>query len=403
MVERDDEIVIHGLCLMRPVYNNILNYFFRSSKKYPIELVPKKRPIRGRILYSYLDYSLLWDDENVGFDGHSNRWESREIARVFLSLGYAVDAISFKDNLFVPQKKYDVIFDISTNLQRLAPLLPSQTVKIIHRTGSDAFYQNNAEMQRVTALESRKKKIYAPKRIVAYPDLERKSLKIADGCTLLGNRHTLSTYPDKYHSKMKLVPVSASVLDEGSKKLRKHIPAQREFLFFSGSGMVHKGLDLVLDVFAKNTQYTLHIVGCCAAELDFMKIYNKELTSLINIQLHGFLCPKSFEFKNILNKSFCFIAPFCSEATSTSAATCLQAGLYPILSKDTGVSLPDGCGVYLNSCSTNEIECAVQDTIRLSDNILIDQIQRIQREALRQFSRENFREIMEKKLTEMLL
>lgn len=366
-----------------------------AQAQYPVTLCPQSQPARGRVLFSYLDYPLLWSEGDERFGGHTSNWESKEIACIFTSLGYVVDAISWSDQQFVPTNQYDVLFDISINLQRLAPLLDRHTFKILHRTGSAAYYQNRAEMERVKALESRRKVLYSPKRLVAYPDLEWKSMQIADACSLLGSSYTLDTYREEFRHKIQLVTVSASKIGSSVKAEQDYVPTKREFLWFFGGGAVHKGLDLLLEVFARCRNYTLNIVGNPDSERDFLKVYAHELTELPNIKLHGYLKPDSARFKEIAKDVFCFIAPSCSEGVSPAVVTCMQIGLYPIISYDTGVSLPAGCGIYLETCSIEEIESAVLDAYQMSNANLVAQISQTQRYALSQFSKEKFRDEME--------
>ncbi|MCE7979644.1 MAG: glycosyltransferase family 1 protein [Caldilinea sp. CFX5] len=363
--------------------------------KYPITLYPTEGLVHGRVLFSYLPDSILWSEDDPRLNGHSNLWESREIAYIFSRMGYIVDAIRLDDYTFIPIHQYDIVFDIFINLQRLVPLLEQNTLKILHCTGSDAYYQNHAEMARVAALEERRNTWYAPKRMNPYPELARKSLQIADSCSLIGNSHTWSTYPETFRDKMTLVTVTASNLESNIKCKSDLVPKKREFLWFFGGGLVHKGLDLVIEVFARNQDLVLNIVGPVRGESDFFKIYEYELTKLANIKCHHYLKPNSEEFKKIIKHTFCFVAPSCSESISTAVVTCLQVGLYPIVSRDTGVTLPKGCGTYLQKCAIDEIEEAVWATYQMNENTLTDQIYTTQQYALHQFSRENFQKNMQ--------
>lgn len=376
---------------------------FRRATQYPVTLYPQSRPARGRVLFSYLEYPLLWSEDDERFSGHTNNWESREIARIFTGLGFIVDAISWGDQQFIPVIKYDVLFDIHINQQRLAPLLDRHAVKILHCTGSDPYYQNRAEMERIRALESRRKVLHSPKRLVTHPDLARKSMQIADACSLLGNSHTLQTYPEEFRHKIQLVTVSASKLGSSIRAAPYYVPGRREFLWFFGGGAVHKGLDLLLEVFVRRRDYTLNIVGGVDSEKDFFKTYAQELVKLPNVKYHGYLKPDSKRFGEIVKDVFCFIAPSCSEGISPAVVTCMQIGLYPIISRDTGVSLPAGCGIYLETCSIREIRNAVLGAYQMSCADLVDQIRKTQRYALSKFSRESFREEMETFIVETLV
>ena len=363
-------------------------------RRNPVTIGPAGRPPRGWVLYSYLEEPLLWADDSPGFMFHSNLWESREIARIFVEEGFSVDVINWSDDAFVPAREYDVLFDISRNLSRLAPLAPPGALKVLHCTGSDAGYQNVAETRRVEDLRRRRGGDYRVQRAVAAPELQARSLEVADACSLLGNAHTLATYPERFRAKMRSVTVSASDLGANRKRPGSYVPPEREFLWFFGWGAAHKGLDLLLEVFAENPQWTLNVVGNALDESEFVRLYKRELTGLPNIRAHRFLQPAGQEFGEILRRCFCVVAPTCSEGISPAVVTCLQAGLFPIISRDTGVSLPPGCGIWLESCSLAEIEAAVGAAHRMPEATLAAQTGAAQGEALRRYSRRAFRDEM---------
>lgn len=98
----------------------------------------------------------------------------------------------------------------------------------------------------------------------------------------------------------------------------------------------------------------------------------------------------SLEFIDIVQRCFCFIAPSCSESISTAVATLLQVGLYPIISKNTGIDLPEHCGIYLDSLSIYSIESAVNVVNKLNNLSLIKQINKIQKMTLDKYSRDAF-------------
>lgn len=363
-----------------------------ATKPTPIQNIitvnPATKFIKGRALVSYLKDSALWEEGDLRFQGHSNNWESREIVHVFLKLGYIVDVIDCLYNGPLPETNYDVIFDIYINLQRMAPF-NSRAVKLLHLTGAYFKYSNAAELKRVSDLETRKNGLYTPKRLVANTELNERSLKLSHKISLIGNTHTLHTYPDEYHHKISLVSVSGSQLNF-LKSVRDYISDKKEFLWLFGGGVVHKGLDLLLEVFSKNRNLVLNIVGDIRNEKDFIQLYQHELTKLPNIKAHGYLNLSDRKFIEITNTSFCFIAPSCSEGMSPAVATCLQIGLYPIISRDTGVTLPEDAGTYLESCSIEEIESAIFGLLKMKDRDIISQIERCQAMALKTFNRDQF-------------
>ncbi len=359
------------------------------AKPYPAHLLAGGSSIRGRVLISYIADSIALPDDHPGLLMHTNRWESREIARLFSRMGYEVDVINWNDTVFTPAFDYDVVLDIDANLQRLAPFLPAATLRLLHLTGSYGPFQNQAEVARVAAFEERTGKLYSPKRLVRWVELAERSLRLADVCTLLGNEVTLSTYPEAYRAKIQLVPVSGSFLPKVRDVEEMKATTGREFLWFFGAGAVHKGLDLVLEVFLKHPEWKLHVVGCTAEEKDFLQAYGEHL-SRPNVLVHGELVPSSAEFRAVLSQVFCFIAPSCSEGISPAVVTCLQFGLLPILSRQTGVSLPAECGVYLESLSSDAVERAIECVLALSSDEVVRQTQICQAQALQVYSRESF-------------
>ena len=61
----------------------------------------------------------------------------------------------------------------------------------------------------------------------------------------------------------------------------------RQFVWFSGAGAAHKGLDLCLEVFKEKPDLTLHVIGNLEQEPHFMRHYQSFL-HLNNIHYHGF-------------------------------------------------------------------------------------------------------------------
>lgn len=371
------------------MYKAVLKLYNKFLQDKVVTIYPNQGDINGRVLLSYLHLPIKYSDNDIRLNGHSNRWESREIARIFAGMGYIVDGIHYLNKSFIPQKKYDIVFDIAENLPRFAPFLDKDTIKILHITGSNPRYQYNAEMSRIAYLKERRNACYAPKRTSDRMDIFDESVRIADICSLIGNNVTLDTFPEKYRSKIHPVTVSSSKLNTIKPK-KEYLPPKKEFLWFFSYGAVHKGLDLLLEVFAKNTDITLNIVGIVSSEKDFMQIYEYELTKLPNIKYHGFLKPNSKKFRDIIKNVFCFIAPTASEGISPAVTTCLQIGLFPILSMNTGVDLPKGCGIYLDTCTIEEIQSAIKQVNEMNDRDLKEQIETCQQYALKQYSREQF-------------
>ena len=330
-----------------------------------------------------------WKANDPRFRGHSNKWESHAIAQSLSRLGLAVDVIDFDDVEFRPAGGYDVVLGLHSELRRLGEQARAG-ILLMHHTGAYPRVQNAAELRRIEELYERRGIRCEPRRLVEAGEEYERSLALAHASSLLGNEWTLSTFPREYRGKVTCLPASGSVLSR-VKEVGQLVPSEREFLWFFGSGAVHKGLDRTLEAFARRSELVLHVVGNFADEQDFVEAYRRELFELPNVHWHGFLNPDATEFQDLARRCFCVVAPTCSEGTSPATVTMLQLGLYPLISRQSGITLPGGTGRYLETCTVEEVETAIAQVHDISDQDLTEQIGATQAMALERHSRQSFR------------
>ena len=350
---------------------------------------------KGNVLISYMKDSALLDDRDERLMYHTNRWENREIARIFYEMGYNVDCIDF-NRKFIPQKQYDIMLDIEGNFTEYAEWLKPNALKIMHLTGSYGPYNNKQEAERLAYLHQRQG-IALPVERVFNADMDE-ALENADVCSLIGNEWTMNTYPQKFYDKIHLIGVTGSLLSK-IKSEGDYYPQEKEFLWMGGAGPVHKGLDILLDIFAKHPEWTLNIMAKINPKSEFYKVYKKELIKLPNIHFHGLIMPCSEKFNQIVSRCFAFVNPSCAEGMSTATVTALSAGLYPIISYANGFTLPDKCGIYLDKCSVMEIEAVLDKVWNMDKDSIVKEIMIVQKYTLENFSREAFRKNMESFIT----
>jgi hypothetical protein len=344
--------------------------------------LPGSPAARGRALVSYLR-SAAWSDDDPRLRGHSNQWESRQIARSLAGIGFEVDVVEFADRDWEPSERYDVVLAIDAELLRL-----EGDRRLLHLTGAFPPFQNAAELRRVEELRSRRGVECVPRRLVADPEPVVAALERADACSLIGNAWTLSTFPDELRPKMTPIPVSGS-LPVRVKSARAVARSGRGFMWFFGSGAVHKGLDRTLEAFAAEPGLELHVVGNIGGEDDFVAAYRHELTELPNVHWHGFLDPGGRRFARVARECSFVIAPSCSEGTSPATVTALQVGLHPLIARETGVDLPAGLG-YLERSGPEDIAAAAHAALALPAEELFAGIAAVQRHALATYSRRAF-------------
>ena len=332
---------------------------------------------KGNVLLSYIIEPFLLRDGEPLPNTHTHYRESLQIAGTFLDRGYSVDVISYLDRKFIPKKDYAFFVAARTNFQRIAQLLNEDCVKIVHLDTAHWLYNNAASYGRCLALQQRNGVTVRSQRTVE----SNLAIECADYATVLGNRFTASTYT---YAKKPILSLSVpAVTTYPWPENKDYENCRNHFLWFGSGGLVHKGLDLVLEVFAEMPDCYLSVCGAIQQEKDFEKAYFRELYETPNIHTVGWVDVGGPEFIEITSECVGLIYPSCSEGQSGAVVTCLHAGLIPIVSYESGVDVHD-FGVILKDCSIEEIK----NSIRMVSGRSIEELKRISRKVW-EFAREN--------------
>lgn len=112
------------------------------------------------------------------------------------------------------------------------------------------------------------------------------------------------------------------------------------FLYFGGSGLICKGLDIVLEAFDGLSGVKLNICGP-PDEGDFWDYYGPLLKRNPHIHYHGFVEVGSETFFKIVEESTFNIFPSCSEGCATSVLTAMGVGVVPVVNYESGVNVKE--------------------------------------------------------------
>jgi glycosyltransferase involved in cell wall biosynthesis len=341
-----------------------------------------KGSVRGRVLLSH-DITPFFRPANDPLGNHGNYWTARYIAQTFLERNYIVDVINWENTTFTPRKKYAYFIDIHNNLERLAPLLGSECTKILHITASHWLFQNTAEYLRCLDIKNRRGAVVQPRRLSA----PSRAIEAADYATIFGNDVTISTYAYAGKPIVKTpMPSTDTFPNPETKDFEK---ARKNFLWIGGTGAAHKGLDLVLEAFAGMPDMELTICSKVTGEDDFVRAYHRELYELPNIKLIGYVDTGSDAFKTLCSQSIGTVFASCSEGQAGSVVLAMNAGLIPIISRESGVDLPS-CGVILKENTVSEIKAEVQRVAALTPDVLRSQATTIWGYAREHYGRATF-------------
>lgn len=319
-----------------------------------VRLEPEGPP-RGRVLLSYVvDPFCLPPDAEPSYD-HTHHWECREMARAWLEAGYAVDAVHWTNTRFEPEGTYDVLVDPRLNLERLAPRFRPRGLAVLHAETAHHSFHNAAQRRRLEALRERRGTELPANRLIE----ENRAVEHADAIVVLGNEFTSGTYA--FGGKPMLrVPISNPFLYPFPED-KDFDAARRRFLWFGSGGLVHKGLDLVLEAFAGMPEMHLTVCGPVAREPEFERAYWRELYRTANVTTLGWVDVAGPGFRELGRSCLATVYPSCSEGGGGSVITCMHAGLVPVVTPEASVDVTPERGVVLGEASVDGVRRAVRE------------------------------------------
>ncbi len=337
----------------------------------------------GRALVSYFSLPLIPPPAMRDRTQFSNLGIAQAIPRALNRLGYTVDIISYDNAQWRPLKRYDLFLGhTAVSFMRLADALHPECLKIYFSTGIDSVEANRRAHARAAFLLERQSFHMMPERLI-FSD-ETAAIKRAHGLIYLGNRAADDTY--------RWVENRIGINNACFSLPYKHIPElgfslrRRSFLYFSGRGNLHKGLDLLIEAFASTN---LRLIVCQDIQPDFIACYEKLLRSSPNIEVHGFVEMRSKTFRELAASCAWTISTSCAEGQPGAVLECMQHGLIPVLTPENNIDL-NAFGCLL----ANPRPQAIREVcVGLSD-MSLDEYQRRQAEMLdtleRSYSPDNF-------------
>lgn len=315
---------------------------------------------------------------------HQNSWQVVEIARTISSFGYNVDVIDVdyaKDNF---DKQYDLLIDLHPSDNSIyQKSLKSDCIKIAYITGSNIQFAIEAEKHRFKQLEQRKGRSLKLRRTENIK-LISKNIEKYQSMFFIGNEYNLKTFDEFKLPPVYFIKNNGSILNiEGSDRSAKN------FCFIGSYGQVHKGLDLLLDVFAyKCTDCNLYICSSFEAEEDLCDLYHNELYKTKNIFPIGFVDINGSKFREVVEKCSYMIMPSCSEANAGSVLTAMSAGLIPIVSMECGFE--DDEVVHLQDCSLECLEKNIDEYAAKNIVWINSESERVKRIVAERYSQKCF-------------
>ena len=316
---------------------------------------------------------------------HQNKWQVIEITKLLKQLSYNIDIVDYRSPYYFNiRKKYDLLIDILPLKKPIYKgMLKSNCIKIAYMTGSNPRFANNAELDRLESLSLRRGAKLIPRRQSLYLD---DCVKLFNSMFVIGNNVTASTYNEFNMSKVFLIPNTINgikpIIDFDHKR-------SNYFLYFGSAGCVHKGLDLLLEVFSEiDISCKLFVCGSFKSEEDFVKEYDNELFHCSNVEAVGFIDPNGETFRKLASICTYSILPSCSEGQAGSVLTCMEAGLIPLCSKECGFD--EGDVIILEKSTKDSISKVIKEYSNMSNEWIVNNSLKYQNIASQKYSQAMF-------------
>lgn len=343
-----------------------------------------------KILVSYLDYdrtaySLRHDN------AHTNLQEMMQMVKVLIEMGFCIDVCACNNAdaaLEMPSDYYDYIIGFG-DMFRLAKQRNPKAYTIMYMTENPYAVSKAGEQERIDYFYERTGKRISFSRTGKFY-LENDEM-LADAIICLGEKRYFQNavihrvYPSAFKN---------SKYIENNNEKRK----STNFLVFGVKGFVHKGNDLLIEVFKNHPEWKLFMCGREIAE-ECKRLGIKLPANVIDC---GFVDVASDKFLELVDVCPFVLLPSCSEGMSTSLLTCMRHGQIPVTMRGTGMDeLADYCE-YFEDYHISAIDSKLEELTAMKPKEIREFSNRIYQYANENFTLKSYTEHLRKCFEELL-
>ena len=326
-----------------------------------------------KILISYMDYGRT--AYSMRHDrAHTNLQEMVQMIKILIDMDFCIDVCGCNNQdaaIEMPSDYYDYILGFGA-MFRLARERNPKAYAILYMTENPYNVSYVREQERIAYFYERTgKKIEFTRTGKFYA---RGDEALADAVICLGekqyfdNKIVYRVYPSAFKNERYISNIT---------QMRK----TTNFLVFGTKGFVHKGNDLLVDVFARHPQWNLYL---CGTEI-------KQECRKIGVRLPpnvfdcGFVDVESENYLKLVTKCMYVLLPSCSEGMSTALLTCMRHGMIPVTMRGTGMDELENYCEYFEGFQISQIEQCLVELVSRDNTVLTEKSQRIYEYANKSF------------------
>jgi hypothetical protein len=290
-----------------------------------------------------------------------SRWQGRQVIEYFDTQEYRVDVASHHDSVTLEDPSaYDVVIGQGPNFCEFARQAGDSTTIIQYATAMHWSQRNAAIREDYERFNRTYDVEFTPRRVVP----EDPSSDIADEIIVIGDEYARATFTRQVpETPVRNIEVSTYDFLTSGIEQTSFEQARRNFLWFSGSGLVFKGLDLVLSVFEELDELDLYVCAPLEADTEFCNLFHNKLFQRDNIYTKGWVDVGSETFRKLTEDCAYVVAPSVTDGSPGGIAHSMRRGVVPLLTKEVIRDVGDW-GIQFPGRSEDSIRDTVQRAAR---------------------------------------
>lgn len=341
--------------IIRKLVLGLLLKLNQKKNNYPILLDVNRSAVeeQKRILLCYLDYV----SSNIRLyknPTHTNFSELDVVIKVLIDENYVIDVCSFEAegiDEILAERKYDVIIGFGRVFRKAVELHP-HAKKILYVTENPYHISKKEEEARIQYYQERTgytADLYRTGKCYKEDDLKK-----AEAIICLGEKRHFA------HLNIPVIHVTPTGLHNESYQFRWGKKDKYKFLVWGSNGFLHKGIDILIEVFKLHPDWYIYICGA-GTDKALKKFHINDIPD--NIRLCGHVNIQSEEFIELVNQCVFVLLPSCSEACATGLLSCMRHGLVPITTKNNGMEKYAEYCYFFEGYHIEEVEDKIKELL----------------------------------------
>jgi glycosyltransferase involved in cell wall biosynthesis len=265
------------------------------------------------------------------------------MAAVLDELGFQIDVVDLDDRRNFNFERYQLIIGLGLPLVRYYRDRAHGTPVIFYSPGAHNYVQNLATLHRAEVFCRRYGRWLLDSCRFAESDFTSLAA-VCDVVFALGNEFVRESYQRYTDKPVYILPAPCFRIGDVAAVMREKdwVDSRRHFLWFGGTGLIHKGLDLALEAFAELPDLHLHVCAPLHREQTFHALLRPLLESHANLHVHGYVQLKSQAFAALMRQCAFAINTSCSEGGGAATLNIMASGgLIPLVTTSSSIDTRD--------------------------------------------------------------